>query len=234
MPRCLRLALEVGEQARLPDARVAHDQHRPADARRRASIEQGAQPAALRRRDRRRCRRPASGARSTRPARPPPRGRAAGPAPTGRAARPSRGRRRPGVPRRADGRLVEEDLARPGERLDPGRGRDRRPGQGQVVASRDRAARRDHLAGGDPDPDLHRLGAVAQVAQRRSDRERGERRPDRVVVVGAGPAEDREDRVADELLARAVEAFDGVGHRRRAARTRRRTTSGSCSATIRT
>jgi hypothetical protein len=38
-------------------------------------------------------------------------------------------------------------------------------------------------------------------------------RAKRVVVVGDGPAEHREDRVADELLARAVELLDRVAHR---------------------
>jgi hypothetical protein len=32
--------------------------------------------------------------------------------------------------------------------------------------------------------------------------------------VGARPAEHREDGISDELLARAVEPFDGVGHDR--------------------
>jgi hypothetical protein len=68
------------------------------------------------------------------------------------------------------------------------------------------------LPGRDPDPDLHRLRTVAQVMERRPDREGGEGRPDCVVVVGPWPAEDREDRISDELLARPAEPFDGIGH----------------------
>ena len=112
----------------------------------------------------------------------------------------------------AHGGRVEQDLRRSGEGLDPGRRRDRRPGQRQVLAGRVGPGR-DDLAGRDPDPDLHRVRPVAQVAQRRPDRQGGEGRADRVVVVGPWPAEDREDRVTDELLARPVEPFDGVGHR---------------------
>ena len=131
-------------------------------------------------------------------------------------------------------RLVEEDLARPGDRLDPGGGRDRRPGQRQsprAVVARSR----DDLAGRDPDPDLERLAAVAhgRAAPSRIARA-AERRTEGVVVVAARPAEHREHRVADELLARPVERLDRLDHRARAASTRRRTSSGSCSATRRT
>ena len=68
------------------------------------------------------------------------------------------------------------------------------------------------LTGGETDPDLQRLPAVVRFAQGRPDGERGQRGTNRIVVVRTGPAEDGEDRVAYELLARPVETLDGVGH----------------------
>ena len=110
-----------------------------------------------------------------------------------------------------DRRLVEEDLARSRERLDA-RGRGDRLAGDREVAGPVIARGRDHLAGGDADPDLERLATVERFAQRGTDGQRRKGRPDRVVVVGTRPAEHREHRIADELLARALEAFDGVGH----------------------
>jgi hypothetical protein len=73
---------------------------------------------------------------------------------------------------------------------------------------------RDHLAGRDPDPDLEGLpGGIFEKRQASPDRERAMGRPERVVVVGDGPAEDREHRVPDELLAGPVEALDRIDHR---------------------
>jgi hypothetical protein len=111
---------------------------------------------------------------------------------------------------RGERRAFEQDLARPRQRLDPCGGRDRLAGQAQVAAG---PTARDHLARRDPDPHLHRLPAVSYLVQPGADGHRRERGADRVVVVAARPAEDGEYRVTDELLARAVEPGDGVGHR---------------------
>ena len=111
----------------------------------------------------------------------------------------------------AHGRLVEQDLARPGEGLDPGRGRDRLAGHREVAGPVAAGGGHD-LAGREADPDLERLPAVVRLEQHRPDLECREGRPDGVVVVGVGPAEDREDGVADELLARPLEPLDGLAH----------------------
>ena len=72
----------------------------------------------------------------------------------------------------------------------------------------------DDLAGRDPDPDLERLaGRAGCVRQRLPDRQRAVGGPLGVVLVAVGPAEDREDRVADELLAGPVVGLDRLDHR---------------------
>jgi len=111
----------------------------------------------------------------------------------------------------ADGRLVEQDLARSRERLDP-RGRGDGLAREGEVAGPVITGCGDHLAGRDPDPDLERLATVERLAQRGTDGQCREGGPDGVVVVGPGPAEHREHGIADELLARSLEAFDRVGH----------------------
>ena len=115
--------------------------------------------------------------------------------------------------RRVERGRVEEDLAAPGDRLDAGRGRDRGAGHGEVVGAAAVAGGRDDLAGRDPDPDLERLAVGRHARERVADREGGEGRTDGVVVMGPRPPEDREDRVADELLAGPVVRLDRVGHR---------------------
>ena len=100
------------------------------------------------------------------------------------------------LPRGVDGRLVEEDLAGPGDPLDPGGRRDRRPGQRPVERVVGRARRGDDLAGRDPDPDLERLARDAVgaglAASRLADRQRAVGGPQGVVVVG--PAASRTPR----------------------------------------
>ena len=70
--------------------------------------------------------------------------------------------------------------------------------------------------------------SIARIASAASDARTG------VVVVGDGPAEDREHGVTDELLARALEAFDRVGHPAQRGADPRPDLLGSCSAIIRT
>jgi hypothetical protein len=106
---------------------------------------------------------------------------------------------------------VQEDLAGTGQRLHPGGGRDGLAGQPQVAATQPSAGR-DDLASGDADAHLHGVADVARLPQGGPDPEAGEGRPDRVVIVGPWPAEDREHRIADELLARSAEALDDLGH----------------------
>ena len=120
------------------------------------------------------------------------------------------------LPRGVDGRLVEEDLVGPGDPLDPGGRRDRRPGQ-RPVERVVGAESGDDLAGRDPDMDLERLARDAVgaglAAHRLADRQRAVGGPQGVVVVALGPAEHREHRVADELLAGPVERLDRRDHR---------------------
>ena len=85
------------------------------------------------------------------------------------------------------------------------------PGQAHVAAGP--ADRGDDLAGRDPDADLHGLATVRDLVQAGPDRHRRERRANGVVVVARGPAEHREDRVADELLAGALVLHDRLAHR---------------------
>ena len=90
-------------------------------------------------------------------------------------------------------RVVEQDLAGPGHRLDPRRRRDRLAGQSQVAIRVDGPVGPGHdLAGGDPDPDVEWLAVRPRLLEPGPDRQRGERRSDRVVVMGSRPAEDRE------------------------------------------
>ena len=117
---------------------------------------------------------------------------------------------------RRERRTLEQDLARARQRLDACGGRDRLPGQAKVPAGSEASG--DHLAGRDPDPNLHRVPAVAEFVESGADRHRRQRGPDGIVVMGARPAEDGEYGVADELLAGAVEARDGIGHRCQGAR----------------
>ena len=100
-----------------------------------------------------------------------------------------------------------------GERLDPRGGRDGLAGQAQVAVTAGSGRAGHDLAGGDADADLERLAAIADLLEAGTDGQGREAGPERVVVVRARPAEDGEDRVADELLARPVEAVDRVGHR---------------------
>src|SRR6185436_9790540 len=111
--------------------------------------------------------------------------------------------------------LLEQDLARLGKGLDARGGRHRGTGQRPVHRAGHATRCRDDLAGGQSDPDLERLARwVLQVGEALADRQRAMGGPERVVVVGGRPAEDREHGVADELLARPVEALDRVDHRR--------------------
>ena len=105
---------------------------------------------------------------------------------------------------------VEDDLAGTRERPDAGRGGDRLAGQSHVaIRTGDRRGGHD-LARGQPDADLQRPGPVADVLEPGTDGQGRDGGADRVVVMGLGPAEDREDRVADELLAGPAEPLDGL------------------------
>ena len=116
------------------------------------------------------------------------------------------------VARGEHGRLVDEDLALAGGRLQPRRGHDRRTRQA-VLLERPDAGQRGHLAGRDADAHLERLVAAA-LRQRRTDRQSAQRGTDRIVVPRHWPAEHGEDRVADELLARSAESLYLLGHGR--------------------
>ena len=160
-PLAPRVGFEIGEEPRLPDARLPDDEDGPADPGRQALVHEG--PKLL----------PFGDAAHERADRAGPGRRVAAQpdlalegmesdglrlaaqdeGPTVRNDQSPTGGR--------DGRRVEQDLRRPGQGLDPGRGRDGRPGQGEVVAGRIRA-RGDHFAGRDPDPDLHRVRAIAR------------------------------------------------------------------------
>ena len=117
------------------------------------------------------------------------------------------------VTRGEHGRLVHEDLALARDRLQPRRGHDRRTREA-VLLERPGAGQRGHLAGRDADAHLERLVA-ATLRQRGPDRQSAQRGTDRIVVTRQRPAEDREDRVADELLARPAEPLHLLGHGRK-------------------
>ncbi len=116
--------------------------------------------------------------------------------------------------RRPEGGLVEEDLARAREALDPRRDDDGRPGQRDLARPRHAPRPGDDLAGRDPDPDGERLvPGDLRIGERGPDGQRAQRRAEGVVIVCPGMAEDGEDRVADELLAGPAELDDGGVHR---------------------
>ena len=118
--------------------------------------------------------------------------------------------------RGVDGRLVEEDLAGLGDPLDPGGGRDRRPGQRpveRVVASGTRRRPRRSRSRSGPGAARPRPRRRRSRGHRLADRQRAVGGPQGVVVVALGPAEHREHRVADELLAGPVERLDRLDHR---------------------
>ena len=117
------------------------------------------------------------------------------------------------VARGEHGRFVDEDLALGGDRLQPRRGHDRRTRQA-VLLERARAGQRGHLAGRDANAHLERLVAAA-LRQRRTDRQSAQRGTDRIVIPRHRPAEYREDRVADELLARSPEPLHLLSHGRK-------------------
>ena len=74
-----------------------------------------------------------------------------------------------------------------------------------------------HLAGVDPDPDLHRRGepeGLPQPLGAVAHREGGANGADRVVVAGHGHPEHAEDRVADEALRDAPQPGDLLAHHR--------------------
>ena len=71
-----------------------------------------------------------------------------------------------------------------------------------------RPERDERLAGRDPDPDLE----VGFLERPLADRQRRAHRALRVVLVSYGSAEERHDRVADELLDRAAEALEVPAH----------------------
>ena len=136
---------------------------------------------------------------------------------------------------RPAGGLVEEDLARLREALDPGRGRDRRTGQRPVHVARDLARRGDDLAGRQPDPDLERVQlGILEAGEPVADREGAVRGPKGVVVVGTG--QPKTAKTASPMNFSRVPSNASIASliAARAAPTRRRTTSGSCSATRRT
>ena len=213
-PTRAREALDLGQQARLADAGLAFDeQHRTGPARpRRSSNAVIRSTSSLRPTSR-----PGDGGRgSAYPPRPMSPSRRPDPDRLGLAAQDDRPAVRDEEPAacRRDGRQVEEDLA--------GRASDwiraavviARAGEPRSSRLSLGALGRDHLAGRDPDPDLERLAAFGQATERGTDAQAGHRGPDGVVVVGARPAEDGEDGVADELLARTVVPGDDIGHDR--------------------
>ena len=113
-----------------------------------------------------------------------------------------------------DRRAVEQDLAGSGQRLDPGRRRDRLAGQPQVAVQRGPPGRATTSPvaipirtsiGSAPSPIIRRPArmAMAASAARTASSSWATR-----------PAEDREHGIADEFLARAVEPLDGLGHGR--------------------
>ena len=101
--------------------------------------------------------------------------------------------------------LAEEHLACPGSLLEAGRGVDRIAGD-QSLPGRRVAC--DHFPGVDTDAVLERdpvclLETLVQGAQGILHAPGGADSTERVVLVNAGEAEDRHDRIADELLDRA-------------------------------
>ena len=81
------------------------------------------------------------------------------------------------------------------------------PTTGRVVTGQ------HHLAGRDADPGRERIGEASSSAARRSlHLDRGPHRAQAVVLVGQRHAEDRDHRVADELLHPAAVALDGRAH----------------------
>ena len=121
------------------------------------------------------------------------------------------------LPRGPHGRLVEKDLARLGQRLDPGSRGHCRARQGPVEAARDAPWRGHDLTGRQADPDLERFcrRGLVDDGERGPDRQGAMRRSQRIVVVSDGPAEDGEDGIADELLTCSVEGLDRLAHRRK-------------------
>ena len=80
-----------------------------------------------------------------------------------------------------------------------------------MSSSGPRAGQRGDLAGRNPDAYLERL-VPAALRQRGTDRQSAQRGTDRIVIARHRPAEHREDRVADELLARSAESLNLLGH----------------------
>ena len=86
------------------------------------------------------------------------------------------------------------------------------------------------LAGREPEADVKTevRGVLVQLGDRVADRQRGANRPLGVVTVRPGGAEQREDRVADELLDRPAEALELARERSRSTELSSRwTSSGS-------
>ena len=111
---------------------------------------------------------------------------------------------------RAVGRLVDEDRARRRGGLETGGGVHDVARRHAFARIGSRVQRDQRLAGRDPDPDLQ----VALLRERLPDRERGSDGSLRVVLVGDRSAEDRHDRVTDELLDGAAEALELGAHAR--------------------
>ena len=107
-------------------------------------------------------------------------------------------------------RRAHQHLAGFGERLQPARDV-HRVAHGRVVAARPQRPHQ-HLAGVDADADAQvEIALGVESLQRALHAERGPQRPLRVVFVRRGRAEQRQDRVADDLVDRAPERRH-VGH----------------------
>ena len=118
--------------------------------------------------------------------------------------------------RRPVGLLAHEDPARRRRRLDSRRRVDHVTRDHPFARVGSRREVDERLAGVDADPDFQvesRIGLV-ELGDRVLDRECGSHSPLGVVLVHDGRAEDRDHRVADELLDGAAEALQLVSHAR--------------------
>jgi len=108
------------------------------------------------------------------------------------------------------GLLADEDSVRWGGRLDTGGRVEDVPGGRPFALARARAEHHERLAGMDPDADVQVEPLVlgVQLGDRLLDREPGADGALGVVLVGLRRAEERQDRIAAELLERAAVALE--------------------------